>query len=75
MNKLPHSWAVFNDGSEEFQIVYNYLKEKVKKKKKFIDKWFFFYYGIDKQGQVAIYGGKDDFDTILTLKQFKDSIQ
>jgi len=27
MNKLPYSWAVFNDGSEEFQIVVDYLNQ------------------------------------------------
>ena len=72
MNKLPHSWAFFNDGSEGFQIVLDYLNDNYKRNYVGVKMCF---YGISKKGNPLCSQARRAFKEILTIQQFKEAIQ
>ena len=69
MNKLPKSFAVLNDGSQEFNLVIKWLSDN----EGYDDIAFATignYGGINKKGLPQYASKKSIFDTILTLSEF-----
>ncbi|RFS17208.1 hypothetical protein [Emticicia sp. C21] len=69
MNKLPKSWAVLYDGSQEFETsVLPYLNSMRKVPVKDLNVGF--YYGIDQRNVSRSVKSKKNFDQILSINEF-----
>jgi len=74
MKTIEHifpSWGVLNDGSPEFQVVIDYLKEKTNLKFYDLMKWdcVSYYYGIQNNEYIGFYANCTK-SQVLTIQQF-----